>query len=51
MESRLKIGLIVKPQGIKGELKVQPLTDDSCRFKKLKQVIIDEGGIEKEIHG
>ncbi len=41
MEQILKIGLIVKPQGIKGELKVQPLTDDICRFKKLKQVIID----------
>jgi predicted RNA-binding protein YlqC (UPF0109 family) len=28
MEDTLKIGLIVKPQGIRGELKVQPLTDD-----------------------
>lgn len=42
MEERLKVGLIVKPQGIKGELKVQPLTDDISRFKKLKQVIIDD---------
>lgn len=38
----LKIGLIVKPQGIRGELKVQPLTDDINRFKKLKEVLIDE---------
>lgn len=41
MENTLKVGLIVKPQGIKGELKVQPLTDDINRFKKLKEVIID----------
>ena len=42
MEETLKIGLIVKPQGIKGELKVQPLTDDVSRYKKLKEVIIDD---------
>lgn len=42
MEQTLKIGLIVKPQGIKGEVKVQPLTDDINRFKKLKEVIIEE---------
>ena len=40
MENTLKIGVIVKPQGIKGEVKVQPLTDDITRFKKLKKVII-----------
>ena len=42
MEDTLKIGLIVKPQGIRGELKVQPLTDDISRFNKLKEVIIDD---------
>ena len=41
MEEMLKIGVIVKPQGIKGEVKVQPLTDDINRFKKLKKVLID----------
>ena len=41
MEQMLKIGVVVKPQGIKGELKVAPFTDDANRFKKLKQVIID----------
>ena len=41
MLETLKIGLIVKPQGVRGELKVQPLTDDITRFKKLKEVIID----------
>ena len=42
MEKLFKIGLIVKPQGIKGELKVQPLTDDITRFKNLKEVLIDD---------
>ena len=42
MEETLKIGIIVKPQGIKGEVKVQPLTDDINRFKNLKEVIIDD---------
>ncbi len=41
MLDTLKIGLIVKPQGVKGEVKVQPLTDDISRFKKLKTVLID----------
>ena len=41
MEEFLKIGVIVKPQGVRGELKVQPLTDDIRRFIDLKQVIID----------
>lgn len=41
MEELLKIGLIVKPQGIKGEVKVQPLTDDINRFKNLKETVID----------
>lgn len=41
MQNILKVGLIVKPQGVRGELKVQPLTDDINRFKKLKDVLID----------
>jgi len=36
----LKIGIIKKPHGIKGELKVLPLTDNSGRYKKLKKVFI-----------
>ena len=41
MEELIKIGLIVKPQGIKGQLKVTPYTDDINRFKKIKQVVIE----------
>lgn len=35
------IGTISKPQGIKGELKIAPLTDNFDRFKNLKSVLID----------
>lgn len=35
------IGEIIKAQGIKGEVKIKPLTDDVTRYKKLKLVYID----------
>ncbi len=38
------IGEIVKPHGIKGELRVYPLTHDPSRFKKLSQVTLMKGG-------
>lgn len=41
MEKILKIGVAVKPQGVRGEIKVRPLTDDPERFKTLKTVLID----------
>ncbi|HBW12472.1 MULTISPECIES: ribosome maturation factor RimM [Proteiniclasticum] len=41
MKKFLTIGEITKPHGIKGEVKVFPLTDDIQRFKKLKRVFID----------
>lgn len=39
------IGRIVKPQGVKGELKVMPLTTDNNRFKNLSYVIIKNNRI------
>ncbi len=41
MQEKFRIGLIVKPQGVKGEVKVQPLTDNIQRYKKLNNVFID----------
>lgn len=38
---RLTIGYIAKAQGVKGEVKISPLTDDEIRFKKLKSVYLD----------
>lgn len=36
------IGEIIKAQGIRGELKIKPLTDDASRFKRLKVIYLDE---------
>jgi 16S rRNA processing protein RimM len=41
MEQRLKVGVITATHGIKGEVKVFPLTDDVSRFKDLKKVYLD----------
>ncbi len=40
----LRIGLIVRPQGIKGEMKIRPLTNDVNRYSNLNQVIIEQNG-------
>lgn len=42
----LQIGKIVNTHGIKGELKIIPLTDDSKRFDKLKQAYISHDILE-----
>ena len=38
------IGRVVKPHGIRGEVKVVPLSDVPDRFKRLKAVWIEEAG-------
>lgn len=45
----LIVGKIVKPQGIRGELKVLPYTDGAEDFQKFKRVFID--GAEYKILG
>jgi len=45
----LAIGEIVRPQGVRGEIKVRPLTNDPQRFFDLNQVRVGEGA-EKQIH-
>ena len=42
MEEYLEIGQIVNTSGLKGELKVNPLTDDITRFEKLKTIYIQK---------
>ncbi|HOJ63801.1 MAG TPA: ribosome maturation factor RimM [Spirochaetota bacterium] len=44
----LKIGFIRKTHGIKGELKVLPLTDNIKRFKKLKEIFVFINGDYKK---
>lgn len=38
----LSVGYVTKPQGIKGEVKVKPLTDDMFRFDELDKVFIKQ---------
>lgn len=41
MKEFISIGQIINTHGLKGELKVYPLTDDIRRFRKLKEVYIN----------
>ena len=43
MEEYLEIGQIVNTNGLKGTLKVKPLTDDITRFEDLETVYIQKG--------
>ena len=43
MEQLLRVGVISSTHGVRGEVKVDPTTDDVNRFKKLKKVILDTG--------
>lgn len=43
----LRIGQILKPHGVRGALKIKPLTDNTGRFHDLSEVYIErEGGYE-----
>ncbi|MBR5388224.1 MAG: 16S rRNA processing protein RimM [Clostridia bacterium] len=41
MREKLRIGLIVKPHGVRGEVKVYPLTDEPQKFSRLKKATVD----------
>ena len=43
MDDLLQVGVITSPHGLKGEVKVFPMTDDVQQFKKLRKVILDTG--------
>lgn len=51
MEDLLQVGAITTTHGVRGEVKVFPMTDDVKRFKKLKKVLLEDGGeyLELEI--
>ncbi|MCY6483970.1 ribosome maturation factor RimM [Clostridium aestuarii] len=42
MEQFLTVGRIINTHGIKGEIKVKPISDDVKRFKELKEAYINE---------
>jgi len=43
MDNLLQVGVITSPHGLRGEVKVFPITDDVNNFKKYKEVILDTG--------
>lgn len=43
MMDEVLVGEVIKAHGIRGEIKVHPLTDNPKRFKKLKEVILTRG--------
>ena len=49
MEDLLQVGIITNTHGLRGEVKVFPMTDDVNRFKKLKKVFLDIGEEYKEL--
>lgn len=49
MADFIKIGLIAKPHGVRGEVKVNPFTDDLNRFFDLKKCIVD--GVNYKVLG
>lgn len=45
MNEFLVIGEILKPQGVRGEAKVRPITCDLSRFEGLKEIYFEENGV------
>ncbi len=50
MEEYFEIGKIVNTHGVKGEIKVLPLTDDPKRFEKLKWAYVDKAGMLEKLN-
>jgi hypothetical protein len=42
MHEYLSVGVVLKPHGLKGEIKVKPLTDDERRFDNLYSIYLKE---------
>jgi 16S rRNA processing protein RimM len=45
----IPVGRVVNTHGAKGEVRVQPLTDDPSRFEELKTVYVQEDGRMKSL--
>ena len=43
MEDLYQVGAITQTHGIRGEVKVFPMTDDISRFKNMKDLLLDTG--------
>ena len=42
MTERFQVGAIIKAHGVRGEVKVFPMTDDVNRFRKLSEIIVQK---------
>ena len=40
MEDHFRIGVITRPHGVLGEMKIYPVTDDIKRFKGMKEILM-----------
>jgi len=49
MEDLLTVGIITTAHGVHGEVKVYPTTDDVKRFKKCKELILDDGKNQRRV--
>ena len=47
MKDFFELGKVLKPQGIRGEIKIQAYTDDLSRFSYLKHIFISKDGYMK----
>ena len=50
MEELFRVGVICNTHGIRGEVKVYPTTDNVRRFDDLKEVILDTGKEQLNLH-
>ena len=49
MEELLKVGIIASTHGVRGEVKVFPMTDDVRRFQDCKELLLDTGKEKKKV--
>ena len=50
MEEFIQVGAVSSPHGVHGEAKVYPMTDDAERFRRLREIYLDDGGEKKLLH-
>jgi len=50
LKQYITVGRILSPWGVKGQVKVEPLTDDIKRFKNLKEVFYEEENNLKKLN-
>lgn len=44
MEGYLRVGMILRPHGVRGAVKLLPLTEDLSRFRRLKSCFLERDG-------